>query len=173
MATAAGVAISTITDRSEPELLAGRFLDASAWYGDAARERSNAAAVVKYLTSMERLLWAGEKGPGVTDRIAKRAAALCFSTELWDLEDLERDVRLAYDVRSAILHGRISKSDPLIPRNMRLCERVARDLLLTWLDRYGHGFRKPVTLDELKVHLDGFVEDVARAHKERSAESTS
>lgn len=154
---AINVALVAIVERRDPELLADRFIDASAWYGDAAREQSHAASVVKFLTSMERLLWAGEMGAGVTRRIADRAAALCFSTELWNMEEIAAEVREAYDLRSAILHGRISKTAPQILKGLRLCERVARDLLLTWIDRFGAGFGTSVEVDALQNYLDGFV----------------
>ncbi len=160
MTQAAGVAIQTIVDRGVPHLAAARYLDAVAWYADAAREQSQPAAIVKYLTAMERLLWTGERGPGITKRLAERAAALCFSVDPWDFEELRDQVEEAYGLRSGIVHGRISADDPVIRRNYRLCERVARDLLMTWLARYGSGFAEETTLEKAKAHFDGFVRAV-------------
>ena len=157
---ALSVAISTIINRTDPQFVAARFLDAVAWYSDAVRERSKPAAIVKYLTAMERLLWTGETGPGVTRRLSERTAALCFSAVDWDFEQLEAEVREAYDLRSGIVHGRLSATDPKVMRNHRLCQRVARDLLLTWLDRYGPGFTLETSIQKAKMHFDAFVKEV-------------
>ncbi|SPU45932.1 Uncharacterised protein [Brevundimonas diminuta] len=157
---ALSVAISTIINRTDPHFVASRFLDAVAWYSDAVRERSKPAAIVKYLTAMERLLWTGERGPGVTRRLSERTAALCFSAVDWDFEQLEAEVREAYDLRSGIVHGRLSATDPKVMRNHRLCKRVARDLLLTWLDRYGPGFALETSIQKAKMHFDAFVKEV-------------
>lgn len=151
-----GVALTAVLERRNPELLADRFLDACGWYGDAAREPSPAAAAVKFVTAMERLLWTGEDR-GVTQRIADRAAALCFSIETWDLHQQMAEIKDAYDLRSALLHGRISKADPVVQKRVRRCERAARELLLTWLERFGDGFDKPIKVKALGRYLDGFV----------------
>ena len=156
---AVGKALQTITDRTDTQMAAARYLDAAAWYADAATETRRPAAILKYLTAMERLLWTGEDG-GVTRRLSERAAALCFTTDPWNFEELSKEIRRAYDLRSDIVHGRIRNDDPDIVRNFRLCERIARDLLITWLDRYGQGFDRETTLERLKVHLDGFVKEV-------------
>ncbi|PVM90709.1 hypothetical protein DDF67_09800 [Caulobacter endophyticus] len=165
MALAVGLALQKVADRVDPPMLAARYLDAAAWYADAATETRRPAAVVKYLTAMERLLWTGEKG-GVTRRLSERAAALCFTIDPWNFEVLGKEIRRAYDLRSAIVHGRIDNDDPKIVRNYRLCDRVARDLLMTWLRRYGAGFDREVTLEGLRDHLDWFV---AEAVKETAA----
>lgn len=151
-----GVALTAVLERRTPELLADRFLDACGWYGDASRELIPAAAAVKFVTAMERLLWTGE-GRGVTQRIADRAAALCFSVETWDLPEQTAQIKDAYDLRSALLHGRISKSSSDVPKRLQRCERAARELLLTWLERFGDGFDKPIELKALGRYLDGFV----------------
>ena len=51
--------LQAVVERRDLPLLADRFIDGCAWYGDAAREPSPAAAAVKFVTVMERLLWAG------------------------------------------------------------------------------------------------------------------
>lgn len=172
MVAAIGVAIDTIINRTDAEFVAARYLDAVAWYSDAVREKSLPAAIVKYLTAMERLLWTGEKGPGVTRRLAERTAALCFSTDSWDYEQLAAEVREAYELRSGIVHGRLSASDPKVIQNHRLCERVAHDLLVTWLGRYGAGFGSPTTIQKAKTHFDGFVAEVKKETEKRKAAET-
>lgn len=167
LAAAIGEPIWALVQCRDAELLGARFLEAAAWYGDAARDPSAAAAVVKYVTAMERLLWAGDKMGQVTARVAERAAALSFSTVTWNFTEVEAEVREAYGVRSDIVHGRISPSDPKVLRNARLCERVAHDLLKTWLGRFGPGYGRPVQLERLKAYFDGFVAE-ARDATERA-----
>ena len=159
LATAAGTAIQFIVDRADPPMMAARYLDAAAWYSDAATEARRPAAILKYLTAMERLLWTGEGG-GVTHRLASRAAALCFVTDPWNFEELRGDIRRAYNLRSEIAHGRVRSDDPKIGRNYWRCERICRDLLTTWLFRYGDAFHRQTTLEKLRAHLDGFVAEV-------------
>lgn len=159
--------LQAIVERRDLPLIADRFVDACAWYGDAARELSQGAAAVKYVTVMERLLWTGETGGGVTRRVAERLAALCFSTETWNFPEIEKEVRDAYDLRSSLLHGRISKSDPGIGRRLRLCERHAQDLLHVWWDRFGAAFAVDVSLDQLRDHLDGFTADARQAARRK------
>ena len=166
---AAGVAIQTIVDRRRPELIAARYLDAAAWYADAAREERPQAAIIKYLTAMERLLWTGEKGGGITGRLAERAAALCFSVDTWNFEELEREVKAAYGLRSGIVHGRLLADDPLILNNYRLCEKVARELLMAWLARFGEGMDRPTTMKRAKSYFDGFVVQVRADLAHRAA----
>lgn len=168
MSDAVGKALQTITERTDAQMAAARYLDAAAWYADAARETRHPAAILKYLTAMERLLWTGETG-GVTRRLSERAAALCFTVDPWNFEELTKEIRSAYDLRSGIVHGRIRNDDPKIVRNYRLCERIAQDLLITWLDRYGEGFDRETTLEKLKAHLDGFVAEVRKETEARRA----
>jgi hypothetical protein len=168
MAEAVGKALQTITERADAQMAAARYLDAAAWYADAATETRQPAAILKYLTAVERLLWTGEAG-GVTRRLSERAAALCFTIDPWNFEELTKEIRSAYDLRSGIVHGRIRNDDPKIVRNYWLCERIARDLLITWLDRYGDGFDRETTLQKLKAHLDGFVAEVRKETEARCA----
>ena len=52
----AGRAIEAITDPSHNRPLAMRFVDAAAWHGQAVRETSAAASIVKSVTALERLV---------------------------------------------------------------------------------------------------------------------
>lgn len=155
---AVGVALQHIVDRKDIPMAAARYLEAAAWYSDAAREERPPAAIVKYLTAMERLLWTGERF-GITKRLAERAAALCLAED-WNYDELREQIEEAYDLRSGILHGRLSADDPIILRNYRLCETVSRDLLIAWLSRYGWGFDRETTVEKAKAHFDEFVKEV-------------
>ena len=159
----------TLVNRQELPLFADRFIDACGWYGDAAREPSPAAAAVKFVTAMERLLWTGETGSGITKRVSERLAALCFSVHTWNFAQVEAAVRDAYDLRSALLHGRISKSDPDVGRRLQLCERYARELLLSWWDRFGGMFSTEISVAQLRDHLEKFTRQARQAVRERDA----
>lgn len=162
-------ALQRIVERRDLPLIADRFVDACGWYGDAVREASPAAAAVKYVTVIERLLWTGERHPGVTQRTAERLAALCFSTETWNYDEIEAEVKDVYNLRSGLLHGRISKNDPDVVKRLRHCERHARDLLLTWLERFGEGFDRETTIERLGEYLNGFTREARAAAREARA----
>lgn len=161
--------LDAISARRPLPLLGDRFVDACAWYGDAARDPSPAAAAVKYVTVMERLLWTNEgQGQGtISGRISRRLAALTFDTKTWNYEAIREEVRDAYRLRSGLLHGEIAKSDPEVMLRLRRCEKHARELLLAWLDRFGNGFAEEVSLDALRAHLKGFVAEVEEETKSR------
>jgi hypothetical protein len=152
-----GEPISALVQARDPELIGGRFLDSASWYGDAARDRSPAAAIVKYLTSLEVLMWAGDDNRWITKRIAGRAAAFCCSADGSDFDDIEKKVRTAYGVRSDLVHGRVSPNDPRVSKSAYLCDRVAHDVLRAWLFRFGPGFGQPSSMDRLKTWFDALV----------------
>lgn len=173
LADAAGTAIQFIADRVEPTMMAARYLDAAAWYADAVTERRRPAAVVKYLTSMERLLFTGEGN--ITDLLATRTAALCFVVDPWNFEALKKDIKRAYNLRSEIVHGRVRNDDPKVAQNFWLCEKISRDLLSTWLFRYGADFHRDTTVTKLRTHLDSFVIGVKEetAKRRQAAEAAA
>ncbi len=173
LADAAGTAIQFIADRADPTMMAARYLDAAAWYADAVTERRRPAAVVKYLTSMERLLFTGDRN--ITDLLATRAAALCFVVDPWNFEALKKDIKRAYNLRSEIVHGRVRNDDPKVAKNFWLCEKVSRDLLSMWLFRYGADFHRDTTVAKLRAHLDGFVVEVKEetAKRRQAAEGAA
>lgn len=154
-----GAAIQQIVERRPLNLLAERFIEACSWYGDAVRDPSPAAAAVKYVTVMERLLWTGEDR-GVTRRVSERLAALCFRVDSWNFDALRLEVVDAYDLRSGLLHGRISRADPQVATRLHRCERNARELLLAWYDRYGDGFSAEIDLARLRTRLNAFTAEV-------------
>ena len=55
-----------------------------------------------YITAMEALL--GEKGEGVTERLARRISTILRNIE-GDREQIWRDFRRLYEFRSHIVHG--------------------------------------------------------------------
>lgn len=112
---AAGKAIEPIIDPSILRSLGLRVADAFAWFGDAAREQSDAARIVKATNALERLLATKERNgrTGVTQAFCRRGAAVCYdgnSGETFD--DLAGQFRAAYEIRSNLTHGFMSPFDP-------------------------------------------------------------
>ena len=113
---AAGRAIEAITDPSRKRPLALRFIDAAAWHGQAVRETSAAASIVKSVTALERLVTV-EKGTDTTRIVTERNAALSYDTE-GDERFADRVTRMEriYDLRSRLAHGTLSPFDPEVKR---------------------------------------------------------
>jgi hypothetical protein len=112
---AAGKAIEPIIEPKILRPLGLRVTDAFAWFGDAAREQSDAARIVKATNALERLLATKEREGriGVTQAFCRRGAAICYdgnSGETFD--DIAGQFRAAYEIRSNLAHGFISPFDP-------------------------------------------------------------
>lgn len=118
----------------EPSLnrpLSRRLLDSIQWYGEAVREQSRAAKVVKYVTALERLVMTDEKDD-IAGIVSERIAALCLHepTEA-AREEWRRNVKRAYDIRSKIVHGSISQDDEIIFEGIRLGTKISREALIS------------------------------------------
>jgi hypothetical protein len=101
-----------------------RFVDAASWFGDAVREQSQAARIVKASNALEHLLTTGERGPGITKRLKERAAAVCYDPEGTEtFDELANQFGRAYALRSDLVHGSLSPFDPMVEE---ACESVLR-----------------------------------------------
>jgi hypothetical protein len=138
-----GVALESAVDPILIRPMSERFLDAARWYGEAVRETSSAAKVIKYVTALERMFMTDEKD-NIADTVARRVATFCFApTVVGDYERWQRDTRRAYDLRSKLAHGSMSTSDPLVHEGVRLGGEIARESLLAGLAAFrDHGLRQ-------------------------------
>lgn len=155
------VALEALIEPQRAAPFAFRYIDALTWYGDAARERAPAAALLKYVAAIERAVLSGasraqtasvkvkEKG-GVTKRVKDRVAAISFNPEMDNFWAVRAQVHDIYEMRSDLVHGARSPFDPAISRASAKAGRVASDLLIYWLDRFGDAFEHAV-LDEAKI----------------------
>ncbi|PAV68051.1 hypothetical protein WR25_02503 [Diploscapter pachys] len=100
------VALEVTTDPDCDRPISRRFIDAAQWFGEAARDTSQATKIVKYVTSLERMLMTEERDD-ISSLVSQRVAALCFSPEVRREKWLNR-TRAAYDLRSRLVHGSIS-----------------------------------------------------------------
>jgi hypothetical protein len=127
---AAGKAMEPLVDPNIRRPLGLRMVEAWAWFGDAAREQSNAARIVKATNALERLLATMErerKDGGVTKAFSRRGAAVSYGAETFD--ELEKQFRDAYDLRSRLTHGFSSPFDPEVNENALAIMRLARRAL--------------------------------------------
>lgn len=109
--------------------LSGRIVDSVNWFGDACREKSTAASIVKYVTAIERLYMASADF-GVKERFINRISKILSDFELSDLDNARRDALKVYNLRSTVVHGGISprSGENMLPTEE--AENLARGCIL-------------------------------------------
>lgn len=120
-----GLALEAAVDPDLDRPLSRRFLDAAAWFGEAVREESPAARVVKYVTALERMLMTDE-ADDITRLVSERVAAVCF--EIPSRESFEKwrsDTQRAYALRSKLVHGSLSPTSPEIMGQLGMVASVS------------------------------------------------
>lgn len=119
----AGRALEAITDPAVRRPLGLRMVDAAAWHGQAVRESSAAAAIVKSVSALERLV-ATEDSADITQIISERSAAIRYNPAIaTEFETLLAEMRSIYDLRSRLVHGSLSPFDP----EVRSCRAAVLD----------------------------------------------
>jgi hypothetical protein len=109
-----GLALEAAVDPDLDRPLSRRFLDAAAWFGEAVREESAAARVVKYVTALERMLMTDEAAD-ITRLVSERVAAVCFEMPSREsFEEWRSSTQRAYALRSKLVHGSLSPTSPEI-----------------------------------------------------------
>ena len=105
-------AIEPIVDPSIDRPIAMRLVDAASWFGQAVREASDAARIVKAVTALERLVMTDEQ-EDIQDRLCQRAAAISYDPTMeGSFDELTIRLRTAYGLRSRLAHGSLSPFDP-------------------------------------------------------------
>jgi hypothetical protein len=130
-----GIALEVAVDPRLHRPLSERFLDAAHWFGEAVREPSPAAKVVKYVTAIERMLMTDEKDD-ITTLVAERLAAFCCSDES-TRDRLRQEARRAYGLRSKLVHGSLSPKSDAIYEGVQLGADLGRDAILSTLGAWG------------------------------------
>lgn len=109
-----GLALEAAVNPDLDRPLSRRFLDAVAWFGEAVREESPAARVVKYVTALERMLMTDEAND-IAKLVSERVAAVCFDIPSGEsFEKWRSDTQRAYALRSKLVHGALSSVSPEI-----------------------------------------------------------
>lgn len=109
-----GTALECVVDPKLNRPLSRRYLDAAQWFGEATRDKHPATKVVKFMTALERLLIPVQV-ENVTETLSNRIAALCLCPDR-DVDDRSFSdwyarAKIAYGLRSNLVHGSISPSD--------------------------------------------------------------
>jgi hypothetical protein len=129
--------------------LSSRLLDAINWFGDACLETSPAAAVVKYVTSIERLFF-GSQYQGMKSTFSRRVSRILVDFECEGTGTALEAANKIYEVRSTLVHGAVSQrlNDDSWP--LYLAEELAKNCLLCAEQMYviiHHGFNPLTTAD--------------------------
>lgn len=120
-----GSSLAPLVDPKEITQLHARFIDAINWFGDAAMDTEPAASVVKYVSSIERLLF-GEYERGRKEAFANRLKTIFKAFDCDGGERAHADALEVYIVRSTLLHGASSPRDTEAQRLAGVAERLAR-----------------------------------------------
>lgn len=133
--TLCGVALeSALPGHDRP--LSDRALGAIQWFGEAVREEAPATRLIKFMTAIEHIVLTGERGR-ITDTMGDRVAALAYDLgSASSREGTKKEFLRLYDLRSKLIHGRISPWNPEVRGNLSaasdLAERVLNGALNAW-----------------------------------------
>lgn len=130
-----GHLIDKYSNFREMSELSKRLMDAINWFGDAALELSPGAAIVKYVTCIERLYF-GEQHQSFKKVFSKRISKILIDFGSSSAKNSLETVGRIYTVRSTLVHGAVSPSLgddswPLVD-----AENIAKDCILCALDIY-------------------------------------
>jgi hypothetical protein len=166
-----GLAVASITDRVDRPL-SRRFLDAATWFGEAVRDKSPAAKIVRYVTALERMVMT-EEHDDIASTLSKRAAAVCSVDALQVFDKLSTELKQLYHLRSKLVHGSISPHSDAVMAGVRSGAELARETLLSTLNLFGElGLAETnVGQKRLASWFNNVVEQVLASQLERSNRS--
>ena len=130
-----GAALEAAVDPDLDRPVSRRVLDAAQWFGEAARDSSEATRVVKYVTALERMLMTEERDD-ISSTISLRLASLSFENKA-DFERWVKRTRDVYDLRSRLVHGSISPASPDVRRGVALAARMSEAGVINTLSAFG------------------------------------
>ncbi len=168
---AAGRAIEAVTDPARSRPLALRFVDAAAWHGQAVRETSAAASIVKSVTALERLVTV-KKGADTTRIVTERNAALSYDPRGTErFADVVKRMEGIYDLRSRLAHGTLSPFDPEVRHRRYEVLAAAEKSLINGLDLFDQDglFDRTLSKRELTEGLESLVDWVKRVDAQKAA----
>jgi hypothetical protein len=132
-----GITLEAAVDPLLQRPISERFLDAAQWFGEAVREASPVAKVVKYVTALERMVITGEKDD-ITGLVSARVAALCLDEPTSEIrEKWFNYAKRAYGIRSKLAHGSLSPASDQVFEGVRLGAQLGRATLLNALSTMG------------------------------------
>jgi hypothetical protein len=149
-----------------------RLADAAAWFGDAVREATPAAQIVKAVTGLEALVMTDEHDD-IANTLCARAAAIAYHPqEKKSFPALESELREAYDKRSRLAHGSLSPFDPEVDEYAPACLHLTEQVICAGLELFeSQGLMEnQTTTKELGRGFDKLVEWVKVHSANRDAE---
>ncbi|RTY01681.1 hypothetical protein EJ576_08800 [Pseudomonas sp. C 49-2] len=131
-----GSVISHTSKFGQYSELSNRLLDAVNWFGDAAKESSPAASVLKYVTAIERLYF-GSFSSSFKKRFVSRVSKVLVDFECHCASGSDSVLNEVYEARSTLVHGAVSPSlgDVMWP-NWK-AEEIASQCIFCAIQLYG------------------------------------
>jgi hypothetical protein len=131
-----GVALEAAANPEVNRPLSRRVLDAVYWFGEGVRDMTDAARVVKYVTTLERLLMTQEHDD-IAKIVSDRASAFCLvGDDARTLQDWRDDATLAYELRSRLVHGDISPTSADVVNGLHIVASLTRFVILSVLNHF-------------------------------------
>jgi hypothetical protein len=152
----ANKALETVVNPAIKRTLGSRLLDSAAWFGDAVREASPAAQIIKAVTALERLVLTSEH-EDIKKTVSQRGAAIrCDPADTKTFEELESELAEAYVMRSRFAHGSLSPFDPEVAAFAPAClHRIEQVICWGFGLLESHGlFDRELTNRQLAEGLD-------------------
>lgn len=149
-----GDIIDKFSNFREMSELSKRLMDAINWFGDAALELSPGAAIVKYVTCIERLYF-GAQYRDFKKVFSKRISKILVDFECSSAKNSLGTIGDIYTVRSTLVHGAVSPSLGDCPWPLVEAENIAKDCILCALHIYlmlTHAFQ-PTDAAQLEASL--------------------
>jgi hypothetical protein len=114
-------ALETVVNATIKRPLGARLLDSAAWFGEAVREASPAAQIIKAVIALERLVLTSEHEE-IKKTVSQRGAAIRYHpADAKTFEGLESELAEAYVMRSQLAHGSLSPFDPEVVAFAPVC----------------------------------------------------
>lgn len=162
-----GISLQSAIEPQVERPLSSRFLDAIHWYGEAVREVTPAAKVVKYVTALERMFMTDEKD-NITDTVSERVAAFCFNPHVDnDFDVWKAKTQRVYNIRSKLVHGSMSPREDAVYEGVRLGAEIGRNAIWSGVHAFGPcGLREEqVSQKGLAAWLEACVADARQVSK--------
>ncbi|MCK3846624.1 HEPN domain-containing protein [Pseudomonas sp. W15Feb34] len=115
--------------------LSARLVDSINWFGDAVTESSDAAAIVKYVTAIERLYF-GVQCQGMRKKFSSRIQRVLKDLEYEGEGKVFESASDVYKVRSTLVHGAISPSLGEVILPLSKAEDLARRCIISSVQIY-------------------------------------
>lgn len=159
-----GIALEAAVHPDLARPVSRRFLDAASWFGEAARETSPAAKIVKYVTALERMVMTDEKDD-IARLVSERVAALNAAFRMTeDQQTCAKDAKEIYDLRSKLVHGSMSPYAAEVRQGIGMAAKLGSSTLLSALCGLGD---QALRRDDINTRkLAKWYDDVVRYQSE-------